>query len=325
MTTGKTAKVIVHALEPEQMLERLSARYPSIEAIGCTTYADLPSDLAAFRPDIYYGIRFAGTDGFPRDALFGEFGPKWISVGGSGVDHLHSWNPNQIHVTNSAGVAASAMAEFMLGGFLHFTLDVAGLERDRTNRVWQSDRQIIPLSNKTLLIVGLGQTGSALAQRAKAFGMKVIGIRARPKSTDNVDEIYTADRLPELWHRADFVAVCVPLLNSTRGLIGTSAFDRMRKGTVIADVSRGGVMDGAALIEALMTEKLGGAVLDVFETEPLPQGHQLWDLENVLVSPHCSSVFDGWEMASFDMFCDNLDNYLAGRQLTNLVDPQRGY
>ena len=99
----------------------------------------------------------------------------------------------------------------------------------------------------------------------------------------------------------------------------------MKPGVVLADVSRGGVIDGSALIDALNSGQVGGAVLDVFETEPLPPKHPLWNVENVLISPHCSSVFEGWEMASFDMFCDNLDNYLASKPLSNLVDPNLGY
>ncbi len=325
MNNHLSPKVIIHTAEPAPMLARLSERHPTIEALGCSTYLDLPSMLESFRPDVYYGIRFAGSDRFPRDALLGEFAPKWISIGGSGVDHLKNWNSDQVNVTNAAGVAASMMAEFMLGGFLHFTLDVAGLQRDKIARNWQPDRHMVPLSGKTLLIIGLGQTGCALAQRAKAFGMNVIGTRARPKTTDYVDEVFTAGDLSALWHRADYIAVCVPLLNSTRGLVDGSAFEQMRNGVVLADVSRGSVVNSDALVSALASHKLGGAILDVFEIEPLPSTHPLWEAENILISPHCSSVFDGWEMASFEMFCNNMDNFITGRPLSNLVNPEHGY
>ena len=325
MNANQSARVIVHAIDPSPMLERLGQRHPSVDAVGCSTYAGLASSLDAFRPNIFYGIRFDGTQRFPREALLGEAAPDWISIGGSGVDHLGRWDPDRIQVTNSAGVAASMMAEYMLGGFLHFTLDIGGLERDKSNQIWQADRLMVPLSGKTLLIIGLGQTGRALAARAKAMGMKVLGTRARPKETANVDEVYTANQLGELLPRADFIAVCVPLLESTRGLVDAQAFARMKPGVVLADVSRGGVVEGEALIDALNKNHIGGAVLDVFETEPLPTEHELWQVENVLISPHCSSVFDGWEMASFDMFCDNLDNFLEGKPLSNIVNPDLGY
>ncbi|MEP1208568.1 MAG: D-2-hydroxyacid dehydrogenase [Rhizobiaceae bacterium] len=325
--TGKSTdpKILIHASDPAPMLARLKKRHPSLQATGCSTYQNLPDKLQSFAPEIYYGIRFAGSAGFPRGALLGEFAPKWISVGGSGVDHLQDWDPKQIQVTNSAGVAASMMAEFILGGFLHFSLDIAGLQRDRGTATWQGGRQMVPLSGKTLLIVGLGQTGGAIAERAKAFGMHTIGTRARPRPTPHIDEVFSADQLRELWPRADFIAVCVPLLASTRGLIDAAAFNQMRDGVVLADVSRGGVIESAALVASLESGKLGGAVLDVFETEPLPSAHKLWQTPNTLVSPHCSSVFEGWEMASFDMFCDNVERYLADEPLRNLVDPKLGY
>jgi phosphoglycerate dehydrogenase-like enzyme len=325
MNEQKPAKVVIHALEPQPMLERLKQRHPTVEAIGCSSYGQLPSCLKTFQPDIYYGIRFDGTAGFPRDALFGEFGPNWISIGGSGVDHLHHWDTERVQVTNASGVAASMMAEFMLGGFLHFNLDVEGLERDKAARVWQADRQMIPLSGKTLLIVGLGQTGCALAHRAKALGMHVIGTRARVKPTPDVDEVFTARQLNQVLPRADYIAVCVPLLSSTQDLIDKDAFKQMNADVVLADVSRGGVVNGQALLEALNSASIRGAILDVFETEPLPAEHLLWQAKNVLISPHCSSVFEGWEMASFDMFCENLDNYLTGEPLNNLIDPDLGY
>ena len=140
-----------------------------------------------------------------------------------------------------------------------------------------------------------------------------------------MDEVAGNDDLHVLLPRADFVAVCVPLIASTRGVIDERAFQAMKPGAILIDVSRGGVVRQAALINALDERRLAGAALDVFETEPLPADNPLWRMENVLISPHCSAVYDGWELKSMRMFCDNMDRWREGKPLVNIVDPVRGY
>ncbi len=216
------------------------------------------------------------------------------------------------------------MAEYIMGGFLHFTLDVSGLQTDKANRAWTA-RQVLPLKGKTLLIVGLGHTGHALAKRARAFGMRTIGTRANPKPTEHVDRVEPATALHALLPEADAVAICTPLTPATKYLIGAAEIALMKPEVLIADVSRGGVVDQAALADSLRSNRVQGAALDVFETEPLPQDSPHWALPNVLLSPHCSSVYEGWELASFDLFLANLTRWQTGEPLTNVVDPDRGY
>ncbi len=317
-------KLIVHAAEPEPLIARLQATHADVAMTPCDSYAAMDGLVEDVQPDIVYSIRFAGTPGFPRDALIGPAGPKWISVGGSGIDHLRGWDTSRTTVTNSAGVAAHAMAEYIIGCALHFSLDIPGLNADKRQRTWPG-RIMTPLRGKTLLIVGLGSTGKQVARLAKALGMMVIGTRARPSPVDHVDEVHAGDRLGELWSRADIIAVCAPLLESTRNLIDQQAFAAMKESTVLIDVSRGGIVNQQALIDALASGKMKAAALDVFETEPLPPDNPLWEIENALISPHCSSVFDGWELDSLDMFSDNLSRWKKGEPLENVVDPDRGY
>ena len=298
--------------------------FPKADYRECTSYEALPALINTYRPEVVYSVRFAGTPGFPRDALFGQRGPRWIANGGAGTDHYGQWDPQKTTVTNAAGVAAAMMAEYIIGGFLHFNLDVPGLQQDKAARVWQA-RTVKPLAGKTLLIIGLGHTGRALAQRASAFGMTVLGTRARPEPMDHVAEVHAADDLHSLLPRADFIAVSTPLIPETRGLIGATEIALMKQGAIFADVSRGGVVDQSALFDALSTGHLVGAALDVFETEPLPEASPLWTLENVIISPHCSSVYAEWEQASFDLFLQNLSRWINGEDLVNIVDPARGY
>ncbi len=309
----------------EAMRARLAERCPEADIATCERYADVPGMVESFRPEVLYSVTFAGRDGYPREAVKGAHGPAWLSVGGSGVDHMEGWDPARLTVTNSAGVASAMMAEYVMGAALHFTLDVAGLQTDQENRIWNPARRVQPLKGKTCLVVGLGNTGRAVAERAKAFGMRVIGTRARPEAMAHVDEVHSSDALPGLWGRADLIAVCVPLLPTTRKLVDARAFAAMKKSAILVDVSRGGVVDGAAITNAMRSGALAGAALDVFEAEPLPPDHALWGMENVLISPHCSAVFDGWDMMSFELFCDNLERWRAGEALQNVVDPSRGY
>ncbi len=317
-------KVLLHNDRTAHLQGWLEEAGSGVEVSTCETHAGMAAALETFKPDVVFSIRFAG-EGFPTEALLGPHGPRWLANGGSGTNHLGVWDGTRVTVTNTAGVAADMMAEYILGGFLHFTLDVPGLRADQAARRWDTRRMVRPLSGKTLLIVGLGHTGRSLAARAQAFGMKVLGTRARVQQTAHVDEVFAADDLLEALPCADFVAVATPLLPSTRGLLGQAAFAAMKPGVVIADVSRGGVIDHAALLGALAEGRVAGAALDVFETEPLPESSPLWDQPNVLISPHCSSVHADWEAASFEVFLDNLRRWEAGEPLQNVVDPVRGY
>ena len=320
----KPTKVLLHNDRTHDLADQLKERFPTIEIGECNTYENLPDVIATFEPDVVYAIRFAGSDGYPGAAFFAENGPRWIANGGAGTDHLGTWDPKRTTVTNAAGVAADMMAEYVLGCFLHFSLDVPGLQADKAARIWRP-RFVTPLKGKTILIVGLGHTGRSIAAHAKAFGMTVLGTRMRPTKMDNIDQVYPSDQLLDVLPQADFVAVSTPLTDQTRGLIGQNEIGAMKSGVILADVSRGGVIDQSALLSALQSGKIAGAGLDVFETEPLPSDSPFWDLNNIILSPHCSAVHDQWEQDSFNLFLDNLQNWENGDPLFNIVDPNRGY
>jgi phosphoglycerate dehydrogenase-like enzyme len=320
----KPTKVLLHNDRTHDLADQLKERFPTIEIGECNTYENLPDVIATFQPDVVYAIRFAGSDGYPGAAFFAENGPRWIANGGAGTDHLGTWDPKRTTVTNAAGVAADMMAEYVLGCFLHFSLDVPGLQADKAARIWRP-RFVTPLKGKTILIVGLGHTGRSIATHAKAFGMTVLGTRMRPTKMDNIDQVYPSDQLLDVLPQADFIAVSTPLTDQTRGLIGQNEIGAMKSGVILADVSRGGVIDQSPLLSALQSGKIAGAGLDVFETEPLPSDSPFWGLNNIILSPHCSAVHDQWEQDSFNLFLDNLQNWENGDPLFNIVDPNRGY
>jgi phosphoglycerate dehydrogenase-like enzyme len=169
------------------------------------------------------------------------------------------------------------------------------------------------LGGKTLLVVGLGRIGGRLAQLAKAFDLRVLGIRRNPEAGGGgTDAVYGMDRLNEILPQADFVALTCPLTPETEGLIGAEALRRMKPSAVLVNVARGRCVDEAALIEALREGRIAGAALDVTTEEPLPAASPLWGMENVLITPHTAGETCRYEDNVLDILLDNLDRLWRG-------------
>lgn len=316
-------RVLVHYDQPELFVDLLSDRFPEVEMACCRSYKALEEDARRFDPQVLFAIKFEDRP-YPREVILGMPSLEWVSVGGVGVDHLHPWDPAKLTVTNGAGVACDVMADYVIGAVIALAMRFPQFMRQQQRHEWRWS-YVEPLAGKTLTIVGLGHVGQAVACRAAALGLRVVGTRAHPRPTEGVEKVYGPGELHEALGEGDFVVIASPLLDETRHMIGPQAFSAMQDGAGFVDVSRGGVVDSAALLEALEREKLAGAVLDVFETEPMPADSPFWDRPDVLVTPHSCAIFRGWERKTFGWFCDNLARYLAGEHLTNVVDPARGY
>ena len=284
----------------------------------------MPDALHREQPDVLFTIRFAGSAGFPRQAITMSPTLRWVSVGGSGTDHLFPWDPSRLTVTNAAGVAAETMAQYGAAATLSFFLGLPKFVKAQRQKRWEP-RPVASVKGRTLAILGLGAVGQAMAKLAKALEMRVIGIRARPVATAAVDRVDPPERLRAVLREADVVFVCLPLTRLTRGLMDAEALRTMKPGAILIDVSRGGIIYQQALISVLETGHLAGAALDVFETEPLPPDSPLWTMDNVLVTPHCSSVYEGWQQRAIEMFCTNAERWKKGERLRNIVDPEKGY
>jgi phosphoglycerate dehydrogenase-like enzyme len=226
------------------------------------------------------------------------------------------------------------VAEHLMAMILMFTRGFPRLLRAQLGRRWERElksRSDGPgeLTGKTLLIVGLGRIGDALAARARPFGMRVVGVKHDPSHRHDgavgVDELVSIDALDEALGRADHVCLTVPLTRATHHLMNARRLTRMRPSAFLYNVSRGAVIDEAALVEALRAGKLAGAGLDVFEEEPLPPGSPLWDLENVILTPHVAGVTPLYYERAATLFADNLDRFLSGRALANRFESDRGY
>ena len=261
---------------------------------------------------------------------------RWLSSVAAGLDEIvtPALLARGVAITSASGVHGPNIAEHVLAMILMFTRGMPRLLRAQLARRWERDlksRSDGPgeLTGKTLLIIGLGRIGEAIATRARPFGVRIIAVKHDTSSRHDagvaVDELLPMDALDEALGRADHVCVAVPLTRDTRHLMNARRLARLRAGAFIYNVSRGAVIDEAALVEALRAGKLAGAGLDVFEEEPLPVTSPLWDLENVIVTPHVSGATPLYYQRTAAIFADNLERFLSGRPLANRFDPARGY
>lgn len=280
--------------------------------------------------EIYFGL------GLPRELLLAGLAGgrlRWIHTGTAGVASLlhDELFHNSIVLTNSAGIHAVPIAETVIGMMLHFARGLDYAARAQQCAEWRSDvyertdSGIRELSGATLGIVGYGGIGREVARRARALDMHVAAIRRTP-AQDDVAEIVTGDdALGQLLEMSDVIVLSVPATPQTRGLIGRSELSRFRRGAVLINVARGSVVDEVALLDALRSGQLRGAGLDVFEKEPLPADSPFWNLPNVLITPHVSATSPRFWEREADLILANVQRYLDGQDMINVVNPAAGY
>jgi phosphoglycerate dehydrogenase-like enzyme len=229
-----------------------------------------------------------------------------------------------VKVTSASGVHDEALSDYVIGAVLLWNLDFPRFFREQQERSWRPG-ELVPAAGQTLAILGLGSVGALAASKAKKLGMKVIGLKARPEiRPEGVDEVHGVEKLREVAARSEFLALTLPLTPSTRGLVSEDVLQSMKPGAVLINISRGGIVDEAALVSALREGPLRGAVMDVFASEPLPKESELWALPNLVITPHTGDI-QGWQKKVTELFCENLARWYEGAPLRNLVDPERGY
>jgi len=256
---------------------------------------------------------------------------RWIQSTSSGIGQSVNKRrypermPNTI-ITTASGVHAIPLAEFAAMAMLMHSRRALHMIREQSNRRWERFSGT-DLSGRTVLIVGLGSVGSEVAKISKALGMRVLGIRRNPHQStgDAVESIHSLVSLPDLLPQADFLVLAAPDTAETKGIIGMKEFALLPKGAVLINISRGSLIDELALITSLTSGHLGGAYLDVFAKEPLPEANPLWSLPNVLVNAHSASTSDRENSRIVDLFCNNLHRYLNNEPLLNVLDPIKGY
>jgi phosphoglycerate dehydrogenase-like enzyme len=236
---------------------------------------------------------------------------------------------DEVVVTTASGIYSGPLAEFVLMGMLQYVKGLDLLRRDKAKRTWRQGTTGT-LERKTLCVVGTGSIGRAIADRARPFGMRVVGVKRAVRADDaawnSFDELYETKDLGETLGLADFVALTLPGTPQTEGLFDAQTITAIKPGAYFANVGRGRVVEEAALVEALQSGHLSGAALDVFEVEPLPEESPLWGMDNVIISAHTTDVVPELiNAAQADLFCENLRRYLAGDELLNVLDKRLLY
>jgi phosphoglycerate dehydrogenase-like enzyme len=230
--------------------------------------------------------------------------------------------PNTIFTTAS-GVHAKPLAEFCIMAMLMFNKGLLRMIRDQERKHWERYAGT-DLEGRTLAIVGLGKIGNQVACLANAFGMRVLGTDAE-RITCPVATVFPLNELDEMLKQAEYLVICVPHTPQTEKMMGAREFALLPKGAMFINIGRGQVVDEPALIESLRSGHLRCAALDVFAEEPLPPSSPLWEMPNVLISPHSASTSDRENRRVTDLFCDNLRRYLKGEPLRNVLDTVKLY
>jgi len=254
---------------------------------------------------------------------------RWVHSRSAGLDTLlfPALVDSPVPLTNSSGVYSRSLGEFVAAGVLFFAKDLHRMQRNQAAGRWEQF-DVEMAHQKTMGIVGYGDIGRSAAHLAKALGMHVIALRRRPGQSQGdplVDEALGGDRLLELMARSDYVVVAAPLTPDTRGLVSADAIAAMKPSGVLINVGRGAVIDEPALIDALRHKRIRGAALDVFAQEPLPAGHPMYGLDNLLLSPHCADHTSTWIDDAMHFFTGNLERFLQGEPLRNVVEKRLGY
>ncbi len=254
---------------------------------------------------------------------------KWVQTYSAGVEGqlFPEFRASGVTLTNAKIIQGPEIADHAMALLLGLTRSLYQTIPARATEKWsRGEHQPIELNGRTAVIVGVGGIGMQIAQRAHAFGMRVIGVDPKDISyTYFIGKMVPPDRLDAVLPQADVVFVAAPLTPKSETMIGARQFDLMKPGSYFIVVSRGRLYDSGALVNALQSKHLAGAGLDVTNPEPLPPGHPLWKFDNVLITPHIAGQSDRIQERRMDLLKENLRRFIAGETLLNVVDKQAGY
>jgi phosphoglycerate dehydrogenase-like enzyme len=316
--------------------------------IVLTNMDDLVDELRATYPDVTFEtaddleeqkLQIRDADaymGWPEQDVFLE-GKKlrWVHVGSTGIDRLRTMVPAMIDsdvvLTNTRGPHADTMADHALGMMLNFVRPYFEWKDEQRKRRWTRipEDRFLDLHGYNMGLVGLGDVGIATARRAHGFGMIVHSVDKFPKppwyKPPEVRESWGLDRLDEMLALSDWVVVTAPLTPDTRGLLDRRRISLMKEGVYVIAVSRGNIIDEEALIEGLRSGHIAGAGLDVMSVEPLPEDSPLWDMDNVILTPHSAAVSPDRSIARIQVFKENLRRFLSDEPFLYVCDKRAGF
>lgn len=315
-------KVMVTAPWSEQQVRDLQTAFPEVEFVAAKTPEAMLA--AAADAEVVFGR-------LSREAFLAAKKLRWIQSSAAGVEWLQEvpeLADCDVIVTNTRGAHAVTIAEHTFGLLICLARGFVSLFRAQQRRAWLRPPEQPPVGvfGLTMGIIGLGQIGRAIAERAHAFGMSVIAVDAHDTPRpDYISNFWLLEGLPELLRRSDVVVVATPYTPQTEGMLGLEQLSLMKPSAYLLVVSRGGIVDEEAMVKLLHEGRLAGAGLDVQAVEPVPEDSPLWEAPNLIITPHCSGMSKQTTAMVIGICRDNLSRYLKQEQLHNLVDKQRGY
>jgi phosphoglycerate dehydrogenase-like enzyme len=312
---------------PPWLSERLIRDFPGIEAVQRSSYDWIEDGLRAAEVVVTWSLR---PEQFKAASHL-----RWIHSPAAAVHQLMfpELVNSDVVLTNAREVHGPVVAEHVMALIFALAKCLPQAVRFQQKHVWGQETmwrgrsRPRELANSTLGLVGLGSIGRAVARHASSLGMRVIAVRentAKP-TPQGVHEVFASSQLDALLAQSDHVVLAAPVTSGTRGLISAARLGKMKPEACLINVGRGPLVDEAALIDALREKRIGGAALDVFEEEPLPADSPLWDLENLLITPHTAGLTEKLWERHYQLISENLRRYIAGQPLLSVVDKKLGY
>ncbi len=317
-------RLLVSGRLADERVAELRAAYPQLEVSIATSSEEFAT--AIVDADAVYGYGL-----LTREALAAARKLRWIHSPSAGVEWLAQYPElvaSEVMVTNARGAFSATIGEHAFAMLLCLTRGLRQYDALQRQRRWlrPSGIPMFGLSGLTMGIVGLGKIGTAIAQRAHGFDMRVIAVDANDvPRPDYVSEFWLIEGLPDLLRQSDVVAVAAPITPETRGMLGPEQLSLLKPSAYLIVVSRGGIVDEPTLISMLKEGRLAGAGLDVAAREPLPPDDPLWEAPNLILTPHCSPLSRQTSEAGWAIFRDNLARFLNGEPMATPVDKRRGY
>lgn len=313
-------KIIVPAQIRDLLAPQLPDDVTAVWAQSDATFEGDPADAVAY-------FRWWGEQNVYEQVLRVAPQVRWIHTPSAGVEHLltPAVLARDLTLTNSAGVHAIPIAEFVMASMLARAKRLRDYTAAQAEVRWARGLEVGELYERTLLILGLGGIGQAIAERAAAFGMRVWGSRNTARPTPPAERVVAGEAWRQLLPEADYIVLATPLTPATRGMLDAAAFAAMKPSAYLINIARGQLIDEAAMLEALQSGRIAGAALDTFEREPLPAESPLWQLPTVTITPHATANSPRMRERQIALFIDNLRRFRGGLPMRNVVDKAAGY
>jgi phosphoglycerate dehydrogenase-like enzyme len=312
---------------PSWFAGKLHTEFPQIEIVHQSNYEGLEEHLSDAEILFAFSLR-------PEQFRLAQR-LRWIHAPSAAVHQLMfpELVNSDVVLTNARDVHGPVVAEHVIALIFALAKKIPQAARLQQKHLWGQDAiwndgpRPREVAGATVGLIGLGSIGRNVARMASALGMRVIAVREHPEKEkpDGVAAVYALAQINDLLSQSDYVVVAAPLTDATRGLMNTDRLAAMREDSYLINVGRGPQVDEAALVDALRNHRIAGAALDVFEHEPLPPESPLWELENILITPHTAGLTENLWQRHYALFSENLRRYLDGQPLLFVVDKQKGY